>query len=238
MSSESPPQSVSKISTLRLAMIFISPIFSIIVFFAAAGTLHFPSGWLFMLWFVGLSYAGVYYLYRKSPALLNERFNPGGYKNQKKWDKIYLAVVVVLLLIWFFAMPLDAGRYHWTTGFPVWVQIFGGILLLISFFFLYRSFTDNPYLSPTVRIQSERKQTVITTGVYGFVRHPMYLGNILMFMGSPMLVGTYYGVLVGIAFSILMFLRIPGEEKMLKEELDGYLEYMKKVKYRVFPFIW
>ncbi len=238
MSSESQPPSALKISKLRLAMIFISPLFSAVVFFILAGTFQFLSGWLFMIWFVGLSYAGVYYLYRKSPALLNERFNPGGYKNQKKWDKIYLAVVMVLLPVWFFILPLDGGRYHWTAYFPLGIWILGGVLLIISFFFLYRSFTDNPYLSPTVRIQSERKQTVVTTGVYGFVRHPMYLGNILMFVGAPMLVGTYYGVLVGIAFSILMFLRVPGEEKMLKEELDGYLEYMKKVKYRVFPFIW
>lgn len=238
MSADSRPPPETGISKIRLAMILISPLFSAVVFFALAGTPLFPSGWLFMIWFAGLSYTGVYHLYRKSPALLNERFNPGGYKNQKTWDKVYLAVVMVLLLVWFFVMPLDGGRYHWTADFPLEIQALGGLLLVISFFFLYRSFTDNPYLSPAVRIQSERKQTVIMTGVYGFVRHPMYLGNILIFIGSPMLVGTYDGVLVGIAFSVLMVLHVPGEEKMLKEELDGYLEYMKKVKYRIFPFIW
>ncbi|MGE5403238.1 MAG: methyltransferase family protein, partial [Candidatus Doudnabacteria bacterium] len=108
----------------------------------------------------------------------------------------------------------------------------------ISLFFLYRSFTDNPFLSPLVRIQRERNHKVVTTGVYSFVRHPMYLGAILMFIGAPLLLGSMYGIMLGALLSLFLVIRIFGEEKMLIEELEGYVDYTKKVKYRLIPFIW
>ncbi len=89
-----------------------------------------------------------------------------------------------------------------------------------------------------VRIQSERRQQVVSTGVYGIVRHPMYLGGILLFIGTPMLLGSIYGVIIGISMLLLLTFRIIGEEKMMVNELDGYTEYKKKVKYRLIPFIW
>jgi protein-S-isoprenylcysteine O-methyltransferase Ste14 len=109
---------------------------------------------------------------------------------------------------------------------------------LPSFFLLYRSYTDNPFVSPLVRIQAERKQRVVSTGVYGFVRHPMYLGAILMMLGVPLLLGSCWGILVGGALTLLLAARIVGEENMLTRELDGYEDYKKKVKYRLVPFVW
>jgi protein-S-isoprenylcysteine O-methyltransferase Ste14 len=103
---------------------------------------------------------------------------------------------------------------------------------------LYRSYTDNPFVSPLVRIQKERKQYVVSTGVYGFVRYPMYLGAIFMFVGTPMLLGSKYGILIGAIISLLLVARIIGEEKMLIEELEGYADYKKKVRYRLIPFVW
>lgn len=135
-------------------------------------------------------------------------------------------------------MPLDAKRYEWTTNFPLWLNILGGVALLKSFFFFYRAYTDNTFLSPLVRIQTERNQQVISTGVYGFVRHPMYLGAILLFIGAPMLIGSKYGIFIGALMSCNLMTRIIGEEKMLVEELAGYEDYKKTVKYRIIPFIW
>jgi protein-S-isoprenylcysteine O-methyltransferase Ste14 len=135
-------------------------------------------------------------------------------------------------------MPLDAKRFKWTASFPSWLKICGGIGLLPSFFLLYRSYTDNPFVSPLVRIQAERKQRVVSTGVYGFVRHPMYLGAILMMLGVPLLLGSCWGILVGGALTLLLAARIVGEENMLTRELDGYEDYKKKVKYRLVPFVW
>jgi protein-S-isoprenylcysteine O-methyltransferase Ste14 len=111
-------------------------------------------------------------------------------------------------------------------------------MLAGSFFLFFRSYTDNTFLSPLVRIQEERKQRVISTGVYGIVRHPMYLGGILMFFGAPLLIGSGYGLLAGLALTILLMARITGEEEMLGRELDGYREYMQKVRYRLVPFLW
>jgi protein-S-isoprenylcysteine O-methyltransferase Ste14 len=135
-------------------------------------------------------------------------------------------------------MPLDAKRYGWTVAFPLWLKICRGIGLLPSFFLLYRSYRHNPFASALVRIQRERKQRVVSTGVYGFVRHPMYLGAILMMLGVPLLLGSCWGALLGAAFTLLLAARIVGEEKMLIRELDGYEEYKKKVKYRLVPFVW
>jgi protein-S-isoprenylcysteine O-methyltransferase Ste14 len=89
-----------------------------------------------------------------------------------------------------------------------------------------------------VRIQEDRNQRVVSTGVYGFVRHPMHLGAILMFLGAPLLLGSLYGILAGLALTVLLMARIVGEEKMLGRELEGYLEYTQNIRYRLFPLLW
>ncbi len=100
---------------------------------------------------------------------------------------------------------------------------------MLSSFLFYRAYVDNTFLSPLVRIQTERKQQVVSTGVYGFVRHPMYLGGLLLFIGTPLLLGSVYGVLIAVLMSLVLAARIIGEEKMLVGELEGYTDYRKKV---------
>jgi len=135
-------------------------------------------------------------------------------------------------------MPLDAERFKWTTWFPLWAKIIGGLFLIPSAFLFLRSYMDNPYLSGLVRIQEERKQRVITDGVYSLVRHPMYLGATFLFIGTPLLIGSLFGLAFGAMLTLLLAARIVGEEKMLANELDGYDDYRKIVKYRLIPFIW
>ena len=122
--------------------------------------------------------------------------------------------------------------------FPLWLKVLGGALLAGSFFLFFRSYTDNTYLSPLVRIQGDRKQRVVSTGVYRFVRHPMYLGAILMFFGAPLLLGSLYGLPVGFALTLLLMARIRGEEALLIRDLEGYRQYTLNVRYRLFPFLW
>ena len=110
------------------------------------------------------------------------------------------------------------------------------ITIIVHFF--YRSYVENTFASSLVRIQEERKQQVISTGVYSVVRHPMYLAGILMFLGVPLLLGSLYGFIAGIVICLLVVFRICGEEKMLTNELPGYSDYKKKVRYRLIPFVW
>lgn len=212
-------------------------VFPVLVLFLA-GDWQWWEGWVFAIWYVSLALSTLIYLYRNDPALLAERFKQPGTGNEKVWDQYFIYAVQILFWVWIIIMPIDAKRLDWSPGFPLWLKSLGGIALLPAFFLLYRSFTDNTFLSPLVRIQTERKQRVISTGVYSFVRHPMYLGATLIFVGTPTLLGSQYGVVLGAIVSLLLVARIIGEEKMLVTELEGYSEYKNKVKYRLLPRIW
>ena len=212
-------------------------IFPILLIFLS-GDWFWTEGWIFSIWYMVLCFTVINYLYRNDPSLLAERYKKPGTANQKGWDKYFVSILLIMFVAWIVIMPLDSKRYGWTTHFPIWLKVLGGIGLLLSFFFFYRSYTDNTFLSPLVRIQSERKQKVISTGVYGFVRHPMYLGSILLFEGTPLLLGSSYGLIIGMILILLMVGRILGEEKMLVNELEGYEDYKKKVRYRLIPFVW
>ena len=143
-----------------------------------------------------------------------------------------------MTVVWFIIMPLDAKRYGWTPYFPLWLKVLGGVALLPSLYLIYRSTVENTFLSTLVRIQTERKQQVISTGVYGFVRHPLYLGCLLMLLGAPLLLGSIYGLIISLIAFFVLVGRIIGEEKMLVNELEGYEDYKKSVIYRLIPFIW
>src|SRR6185295_16892632 len=121
---------------------------------------------------------------------LAERSQRPGSANQKGWDKYVLSLVYVIALIWLAVLPLDAHRFGWSPAFPVWLKVVGGIALIPALYFIFRATAENTFLSTLVRIQSERKQHVISTGVYSFVRHPLYLGCALMMFGAPLLVGS------------------------------------------------
>jgi protein-S-isoprenylcysteine O-methyltransferase Ste14 len=203
-----------------------------------SGNLTWPEGWIFSIWFILLCFSTILYLYKKDPALLKERYQKPGTGNQEGWDRSVVYGIVIGFTIWIVTMPLDAQLFGWSPVFPPWLQVLGGAGLAGSFFLFFRSYTDNTFLSPLVRIQEDRKQQVVSTGVYGFVRHPMYLGAILMFIGTPLLLGSLFGVLIGFALTVLLMVRIRGEETMLNRDLKGYREYTEIVRYRLIPFIW
>ena len=214
-----------------------------LVFFPAltlllAGNWRWVEGWIFALWFVVMIGFNITYLYWKDPALLSERTKAPGSDNQKSWDKVLMTSILVIAVLWLVVMPLDAGRFHWSPAFPLWLKVLGGATLIPALYLIERATIDNTYLSAMVRIQSERKQRVITTGSYGFVRHPLYLGCMLLMLGAPLLLGSVYGLIISLIGSLILAGRIIGEEKMLIEELEGYGDYQKQVKYRLIPFVW
>jgi protein-S-isoprenylcysteine O-methyltransferase Ste14 len=203
-----------------------------------AGSWQWVEGWLFAAWVVVMILSNLFYQYLKNPDLLAERTNKSGSTNQKSWDRYMEILILVLAMAWFVLMPLDAERFGWSPTFPLWSKILGGILLIPALFLIYRATVDNTYLSRVVRIQEDRKQQVVSTGVYGFVRHPLYLGCVLMLIGAPLLLGSCVGSIISALGTITLVARIIGEEKMMVEELEGYREYQKKVKYRLIPFVW
>lgn len=203
-----------------------------------SGDILWIEGWTFSIWFILLCYSTIFYLYRKDPALLEERFKQPGSSNEEGWDKYVVYGIAIIFALWIIIMPLDAKRFGLSPIFPSWLKLMGVAMLVGSFFLFFRSYADNTYLSPLVRIQNDRGQKVVSTGVYGLVRHPMYLGATLMLIGTPLLLGSAYGLLVGLAGMVLLMIRILGEEEMLIRDLDGYREYKEKVRYRLIPFVW
>jgi protein-S-isoprenylcysteine O-methyltransferase Ste14 len=227
-----------KISIGKLFFTFVYVLIFPALLLFLSGDWLWVEGWLFSLWYAALCFASILYLYLNDPALLAERYKQPGTANQKGWDKYVVVGLFIGFIAWIIIMPLDAKRFGWTDFFPLGLKVLGGFALLLSSFFLYRSYTDNTFVSPLVRIQSERKQHVVSTGVYGFVRHPMYLGGGLLFVGAPLLMGSRYGIILGLILIFLLAGRITGEEKMLVDELEGYTDYQNKVKYRLIPFVW
>ncbi len=221
-----------------IAWSIVTTIFFPALILLLGGNLHWIEGWIFGLWLDVMVLSATTYMYLKDPALLKERAQLPGSQNQKPWDKYLLIAIYLTALAWLIILPLDAGRFGWSPPFPLWIKVLGGVALIPALYLIYQATVENTYLSTLVRIQTDRNQRVISIGVYAFVRHPLYLGCLLMMVGAPSLMGSVYGLLVALIGLILVAGRIIGEEKMLTNELEGYAEYKKKVIYRLVPFVW
>ena len=202
-----------------------------------SGDWRWVEGWIFGIWWVSLVAAILLWLLYRDPALLAERFRMPGSGGESRSDLAIVIGMKVCFLAFFVVAPLDV-RYGWTPRLPLWCEVCGGILLLGGSFPFFRAFTDNTFASQLVRIQTERGQHVIDTGVYRYVRHPMYLGGSLVFVGGALLLGSISGLLLGVALVGLFVVRIFGEEKLLARDLEGYKEYLQKVRYRLVPHVW
>jgi protein-S-isoprenylcysteine O-methyltransferase Ste14 len=202
-----------------------------------SGDWRWVEGWIFGVWFVSFAAAVLFWLHFRDPALLVERFRMPGTGGESRADVALFIALKACWLAFFIVPPLDV-RFGWTPRLPLWCELCGGILLLAGSFPFFRAFSDNTYASQLVRIQSERGQYVIDTGIYGFVRHPMYLGACLAFVGAALLLGSISGLLLALALVGLLVVRIFVEEKLLACELEGYSEYLLKVRYRLVPHVW
>jgi protein-S-isoprenylcysteine O-methyltransferase Ste14 len=205
--------------------------------FLAAGTVAWPAGWAFLVLFFGFTVAISRWLLRYNPGLLTERMTGIGKADQKTWDKVFFGVANVIFLAWLIVMPLDAVRFHWS-HMPAWLQAVGALLMLGSFYLFFLTFRENAYLSPAVRVQTEREQTVVSTGPYHYVRHPMYITAIIMLAGATLLLGSWVGLLPLLTLVVGIAFRAVREERTLRAELPGYDAYMAQVKYRLIPYVW
>lgn len=202
-----------------------------LLLFFPAGTLKYPRGWLFMgILFIPMLLAGFVMMF-KSPELLKKRLNN---KEEQSEQKLVIALSGLMFLAAFIFAGLSFrfGRLM----LPKWVSYIAAALFLFAYVLYAEVMKENEYLSRTVEVQENQK--VVDTGLYGIVRHPMYMATVLLFLAMPLVLGSVISFLIMLFYIPIIAMRIKNEEKVLEEGLDGYKEYKQKVKYRLIPFIW
>jgi len=206
------------------------------VLFVSAGTLHWPAAWAFLSTMAVLGLAFGLWLAKADPALLAERMNSMMQPQQPASDKIFMVVFGVVALSWLLLMGFD--RRAGTTGMPLALQVFGFLLVLLSMGFALWVMRENSFAAPVVKIQTERGHHVISSGPYAWVRHPMYSSTIFFFVGMPLMLGSWRGLIMAPVFIVLFGFRARLEESALVAGLPGYADYLERVRYRLIPGIW
>ena len=202
-----------------------------LLIFWPAGSFSYTGGWLLMgLLFVPMLLLGVV-LFVKAPELLEKRLRS---KEEQTQQKQVVGLSALMFVGGFVLAGLDF-RFGWTTV-PSWIVVAASILLLVSYGLYAEVMRENTWLSRTVEVQEG--QTVVDTGLYGIVRHPMYAVTTLLFLSMPLVLGSWIAFGVFLIYPALMAKRIRNEEALLASELSGYRDYQQKVRYRMIPFIW
>ena len=221
--------------TSYLIKLFIGTFIFFAVIFISAGRIVYWQGLIYVI--IGLAmFLLSSTVLRIDSDLLKERSKPG--EGAKKWDKTILGLSFLVTICMYITAGLDSGRFHWSPDFH-WSLCLAGVILTITgqLFFLIAQ-KQNKFFSSTVRIQTNRKHTVCETGLYKVVRHPAYLGSIIQLLGFPLLFGSVWSIIPICLSIILLITRTYLEDKMLKDELKGYVEYSKKTRYRIIPYVW
>jgi protein-S-isoprenylcysteine O-methyltransferase Ste14 len=204
--------------------------------FASAGTLQWPGAWAFLATSAVLGPACGLWLARTDPALLAERLRLTARDGQPAADKKFMLVFVATAFVWFVAIGIDR-RAH-ASHVPLPLEALGLAMYLLSTGFIMWVFHENSFAAPVVKVQAERAHHVISTGPYAWVRHPMYSGVMLFFVGAPLLLGSWWGVAMAPLFVVLFAIRIAIEERALVAGLPGYADYTAQVRYRLVPGFW
>lgn len=199
--------------------------------FLASGSFEYTGAWVLMgMLFVPMFFAGIVMMV-KNPALLAKRLNA----KEKLGEQTVVVKLSGLMFVLGFVVAGLGHRFDWYT-LPEWVNIAAAIAFLAAYVLYAEVLRENTYLSRTVEVQEN--QMVIDTGLYGIVRHPMYLVTLVLFLSMPLVLGSVYAFVIFLLYPFIIAKRIKSEEEFLKRELAGYSEYMKKVKYRLIPFVW
>jgi protein-S-isoprenylcysteine O-methyltransferase Ste14 len=203
--------------------------------FLPAGTLDWPEAWIFLIGFFGFLLCYGVWALRNDPSQLRERSKTGA--NVKAWDKIIMPLYSLVLIVLFPVCALSAVRFK-GSSVPAALEALGWIGIAGAGGIIFWVMRTNTFASCMARIQEDRGQTVVTGGPYRYVRHPMYLGNIILFTGIPLALGSLWGLIPGGLIVLLFSARTALEDRMLKRELPGYSEYAACVRFRLLPGIW
>jgi protein-S-isoprenylcysteine O-methyltransferase Ste14 len=222
---------------LKKQVIFYSAGFLVVLWlllFLPAWSLIFWQGWV--CWFIvsfSVIMIDVYFL-KKDPKLIKRRMKLGTAGEKERAQKIIQSFAGVFYVM-LFVIPGFDYRFHWS-NVPVFLVIIANVFVLLAYYNCFRVFKENTFSSSVIEVDTD--QRVITTGPYRIVRHPMYSGAILLFIATPVALGSYWALLLVLPLTIIIIIRLLDEEKFLTANLPGYNEYCEKIRYRLIPLIW
>jgi len=203
--------------------------------FLPAWTLNFTQAWIFLAVFFLAALVITLYLMKKDPKLLERRVQAGPIDEKEANQKI-IQTITTIGFISMLVLPAFDYRLHWLVTIPFSISILGDVLVVIGLFIIFLVFKENTFASGTIELAPDQK--VVSTGLYALVRHPMYMGALVMFIGMILALGSWLGLIVFILMMPALIWRLFDEEKFLTKNLLGYSEYQKNVKYHLLPFIW
>ena len=202
--------------------------------FVPAGTLRFWQGWLFGFVFVAATSALSIYFFRHDPKLVERRMRAGPLAEREPTQKIIMAIIFFGFFL-LMALPGFDQRRHWS-DVPTWLVIAANGGVALSFWIFYIVMRQNSFAASTIRV--ELGQPVISTGPYAIVRHPLYSGALLLLFAMPLALGSYWTLVVAVAMVFALAWRLLDEERFLKQNLPGYIDYCRRVRYRLIPWVW
>jgi protein-S-isoprenylcysteine O-methyltransferase Ste14 len=237
---QSPNQAASSADARRatigwLARTVLFVPFIAAIMFWAAGTINWLNAWVYAIWYLVVSVAAVFLT---DPALLAERSSSRRVKGQKGWDRVLLGAYGTLTPL---VIPIVAGlnfRFSWPPEVAVWLQVAGFVVYALGWAVHLWAMAANRYHALVVRIQADRGQTVVTGGPYRYVRHPGYVGGILLTLAVAFVLGSAWALIPGVLGGLLLVLRTILEDRTLQQELDGYKAYAAATRYRLLPGVW
>ncbi len=202
-----------------------------LLLFLPAGTMRWYNAWLFMgILFIPMFAAGIVMMF-KNPELLRKRLNV----KEREIEQRGVIMLSALMFVCGFVLAGLDFRFGWLS-LPKWVSVVAAVIFLLAYLLYAEVLRENAYLSRTVEVQENQK--VVDTGLYGIVRHPMYMSTLLLFLAMPLVLGSLPAFAVFLVYPVIIAKRIKNEEQVLEKGLEGYSEYVKRVKYRLIPFIW
>lgn len=202
-----------------------------LLFFLPAGTWRYWQGWMYIAVLIIPMFFVMTYFMKHDPALLERRAHMHEERKEQRWIVLIFGVSFIIAYL----LPGYDVRYGWSK-MPAWVSIFAAVVMFLSYLLVFRTMQVNSYLSRVVEVAEGQK--VVDTDVYGIVRHPMYVGVVVLFLVSPIVLGSWWAVIPALSVIPLIVARIKDEEVALERDLPGYREYKQIVKYRLIPFVW
>ena len=208
--------------------------FFVALIYFSAGTWDYWQGWLFVGVFTAMTIAFTIYMLLHDRPLLERRMDAGPWK-EKEWSQKIIVSLIMLSFFAFIVLPILDRRYG-LSPVPVWASLLGEAIMVLSFLFIFRVVRVNSFAAANITVTADQK--VISTGPYAYVRHPMYAATLWLFVGVPLALGSWWTIVLIVPFLPILLWRLLDEERILRRDLPGYIEYTQKVRYRLVPYIW